>query len=390
MAIESRYQVVMLAPNADDLPSVLERTLRKRVSDLGLAAHDLVVLLADRDFDRIDYRAPIAAAYFGGRIMNPSTSAIVDELRRRGIFILPIVPSLDGFTAQVPRSLHPVNGIVPAPGDPSLEAIAQRLLEELRLIRSRRLVFVSYRRSEAARVAEQLYRAFDSRSFDVFLDTHSVRSGLEFQSVLWDQMGDADLLVLLDSPNALSSRWVAEELARAHGFGLGVLQLIWPNHRRTSGTDFCEAEYLRSHNFEPPVDNPDENSQLSVDTLNRVVTLAESLRARAFAARRTKVVGELCQRAARAGFAFAVQSPSCIDLSHAGKSTVRAFPVVGHPDSAQLNECFDGCDVAATGILVYDPVAAWERRRRHLGWLNDYLPVKSVPVTDLGAWLTAL
>ena len=56
-----------------------------------------------------------------------------------------------------------------------MESIVQRILEELRLVREKRLVFISYRRDEAIAVAEQLYRAFDERAFDVFLDTHSVR-----------------------------------------------------------------------------------------------------------------------------------------------------------------------------------------------------------------------
>src|SRR5688500_732450 len=118
MSISSRYQVAIIAPNGDDLPLVLERTLRRRVAELGLAAGDLVVLPDERAFARSDYRAPVTAAYFGGRLMTPVTSALVDELRRRSIFVLPIVPTLDGFTTQVPPSLRPVNGMVPAPGDP--------------------------------------------------------------------------------------------------------------------------------------------------------------------------------------------------------------------------------------------------------------------------------
>ena len=39
-----------------------------------------------------------------------------------------------------------------------MESVAQRILEELRLLREKRLVFISYRRDEATVVAEQLYR----------------------------------------------------------------------------------------------------------------------------------------------------------------------------------------------------------------------------------------
>lgn len=89
-------------------------------------------------------------------------------------------------------------------------------------MREKRLVFIRYRRDESRAVAEQLYHAFDQRAFDVFLDTHSVRGGSEFQSVLWDRMADADPLVLIDTPRALSSRWVREELARAQADGAAL------------------------------------------------------------------------------------------------------------------------------------------------------------------------
>ena len=85
----------------------------------------------------------------------------------------------------------------------------------------------------------------------------------EFQSVLWDRMADADLLVLIDTPRALSSRWVREELARAQALGLGVLQVVWPAYARTPGTEFCEPRYLDATDFDGPTVGASDTPPLS-------------------------------------------------------------------------------------------------------------------------------
>jgi hypothetical protein len=115
------------------------------------------------------------------------------------------------------------------------------------------------------RAAVQIYHGLDERTWGVFLDTHSITRGVNFQDNPWDQMANADLLLLLDSPGVVSSYYVQQELARAHDLGMGVLQLIWPTQTRTPGTEFCEprrtysrfssdvAEALLRYILRPPV-----------------------------------------------------------------------------------------------------------------------------------------
>jgi hypothetical protein len=240
-------------------------------------------------------------------------------------------------------------------------------------------------------VAEQLYRAFDERAFDVFLDTHSVRGGSEFQSVLWDRIGDADLLVLIDTPRALSSRWVREELARAQALGLGVLQLVWPAYARTPGTEFCEPRYLDATDFEGGAVDASAGAQLKEPALQSVVSMAEGLRARALAARRARIVGEIWTRAAVASITANIQPARCVDLETPSGAHYRVFPVVGHPDSIELFRCFEACGTPpAAGVLLYDPLGMLHPKRLHLGWLNEFLPLKAVPVTELDEWFRRL
>jgi hypothetical protein len=259
------------------------------------------------------------------------------------------------------------------------------------LVRDKRLVFISYRRDESRAVAEQLYRVFDERAFDVFLDTHSVRGGSEFQSVLWDRMADADLLVLIDTPRALSSRWVREELARAQALGLGVLQLVWPANGRTPGTDFCEAHYLDATDLEGSGTAASADALLNNPALQSIVSIAEGLRARSLAARRARLVGEVWTRAASAGVTANIQPARCVDLQSPGGARHRMFPVVGHPDSIELFRCFEACGTPPIdGILLYDPLGMLDPKRLHLGWLNEFLPLKAIPTTGLDEWFRSL
>ena len=397
MNLSSRYQVVLLEPGGADLSTKLLATLRKRVADLGLSFDEHLEFFGESDFKRVDYRAPVVGVYFGGGRRTQDATEAVRELRRRAVFVLPVVRSLEDYMNLVPELLHDVNGArLDEAGDPELESIAARLLEELHLLRSRRLVFVSYRRNDSSGVAEQLYRAFDERAFGVFLDTHSVQQGREFQSILWDRIADADLLVLLDTKNAVSSRWVAEELARAHTLGLGVMQLIWPNNERTRGTEFCEPVYLAAEDFEGSQPQPDRTARLVEAKLGEIVTFAEAMRARSLAARRTRIVGEFCTRAALAGFDFTIQPGQHIDLrppTRAGERSLllRIFPVVGHPDSSQLHESSDSCGrPSMDGVLLYDAIGMWRRKAKHLAWLNQYLPLKSLPMIEVDRWLEGM
>lgn len=386
------YQVLAFGGSRDGRTTVLFETLQRRVTDLGLSPATDLLLAADPDIKPIDTsRTPTAAIFFGGLTRPPDCDAAASDLRTRGVFVLPVVPDVASYNSYVPTALSGINGVAMNPQDPAMESIAQRILEELRLTRDKRLVFISYKRDESSGVAEQLYRAFDDRAFDVFLDTHSVRGGSEFQSVLWDRMADADLLVLIDTPRALSSRWVSAELARAQALGLGVLQLVWPAYSRTPGTDFCEPRYLDTGDLETSSPASSASARLKEPVLQAVVSMAEGLRARSLAARRTRIVGEVWSRAAHAGATANIQPARWVDLESAAGTRYRVFPVVGHPDSVELFRCSEACGTPpATGIILYDPLGMLNPKLLHLGWLNKFLPLKALPVTELDEWFRRL
>jgi hypothetical protein len=396
MPASPSYQVVLLEPGREDVPggghsARLRATLERHLSTLGLDPRAALQVLDETSFhhDRNPF-LPLAAVYFGGPRQDAAATAILEQLRGEGLFMLPVVPALSQYTAHVPSVLAPINGEELREADLNLEHVAARVLEELRLLRSRRLVFISYKRDESHGVALQLYRALDARSFDVFLDTHSIRRGEEFQPMLWDQMGNADLLILLDSPKALTSKWVEQEVARAHNLGLGVLQLVWPApHERTPGTELCEPILLQPGDFQgSPTDG---GATLVPERMEEIVAQAEATRARSLASRRTRVVTEFCKQAEAEKLEVVVQHTGHLELRHPAHGDTHVFPFVGHPDALSLQELFDDCSKAGTpspvGCLIYDPLGIWPRKDVHLRWLNKFLPAKAVAITEVRTWL---
>jgi hypothetical protein len=168
--------------------------------------------------------------------------------------VIPVVSSLQDFQASVPERLYPINGMPLDKAGPNLEAVATLVLELLGLMRKRRRLFISYKRDESAPVAQQLHHALDERSFDVFLDTLSVRAADPFQERLWHRMADSDIVILLYTQNAHSSGWVEDEIKRANGMKITVLQVIWPGVKRDRQTEMFEPHYLADADFDP--DNP--------------------------------------------------------------------------------------------------------------------------------------
>ncbi|MBS1960868.1 MAG: toll/interleukin-1 receptor domain-containing protein [Bdellovibrionales bacterium] len=387
------YQVAIidrLGKATTSRAAVLKATLSRAVSALGLIPDRELRFFSAEEISAVDLRYPVVGVYLGAS--NPSRVAVsaLEKLCKNGSFVLPVASSQALFLKQIPKILRPINAAFFSEDDSKLSRIAMRLLEELRLLRNKRRIFISYKRSESRSVAVQLYHALDERSFDVFLDTHSIQRGKEFQPMLWDSMGDTDVLILLDTPGAFTSHWVEQEISRAHALGLGLLQLIWPGHSRDLGSYLCDSIYLETKDFLETGNGKD--ARLRGPLVKKIVGKTEELRSRALAARRNRVVTELCRIANELGYRSVDEVAGPVLMRSTGIKPVIAFPVIGHPDSHLVQETFSDCMKRkafrkASQCLVYDPLGMWAGKHSHLSWLNDYLPIQTVPITGVASWL---
>jgi len=331
----------------------------------------------------------MAGVYFGPGETEACTR-VAEELIRIGVPILPLVPQLDGYKKQVPACLYGINAQQIDAVDNRHERAAAWLLEELELLRKQRLVFISYRRGDSIAVAQQLYRALDACSFRVFLDTHSIRYGAPFQDLLNDRMADADILIFLDTPGALDSKWVEREFSFAHNLGLGVLHVIWPGHTPIRETELNNKFYLQSADLHGGDEVPLGERSLRDEVVARIVADAESLRARTMAARRTRVINSFQRQASEKGLTTIVGPHRFVEILRAGESAARAYPVVGHPDAHIMQRVHQDCPAELNASLVFDPSGLHPSTATHLGWLNQHVPIKAVSLSEVDQWLSKL
>jgi len=299
----TQYQVAIFSNGADDLASTLRSTITTKLGELGVE-RSLVSFLDDKSVVSRDAKAPTVGAFLSV-MENPTSRSSVVDLLRNGVMVVPAVKDLSRFNSFVFEELRGINGMALRSDDPNLERLAAVLLEGLSLLRRSRRLFISYRRTDTQGVAIQLYEALDHHGFDVFLDTISIRPGEPFQDVLWHRLADTDVIVLLDSPGFLGSRWTTDELARANSTNIQCLQLIWPGNKLEANAAFSRAVSLEARDFEKTSSGPD--ARLRDALVQKVVTEAESLRARALAARHAYLVEEFCAAAFNLGLSPHVQ-----------------------------------------------------------------------------------
>jgi TIR domain-containing protein len=392
--MDIRYQVVVLDPGETGRSERLRDTLRRRLADLGLDPEQAVSFLEASNFESRTPNAPVVGIYFGSEVKKDAETEVIGQLLSLPAVVLPVVESIEKYQSLVPDALGPVNGIALDPQDSELEQVANLALEALSLLRQSRRLFISYKRLDSRSVALQLYELLDERGYDVFLDTHGVLPGEPFQDVLWHRLADSDITILIDTPNFLGSQWTQQELAEASAMSIGILQVVWPDHKRAPTTTLAIPFYLeKTHFIDPGQGNPSE-AKLSSEILARIAVEVERLRARSLAARHDNIVREFHVAAQAAGVDTTIQPYRYIIATKDSKK-VAIIPAVGVPTALQIQEIESKLDPAvlsgvSQGFLVYDHRGIRDRWLSHLDWLDRHLPIKTFRVTDASRWLNAL
>jgi len=390
----SLYQIAIFADGADSYAATLRATIQRSIAELGVAP-GMLSFLDEASVAARDRKSPTVGVFFGLTPHPAPAAAALSDLIKDASLVVPVVPALDRFTEFVPDDLRPINGMALRSDDPGHERIASVLLEGLGLLRKSRRLFISYRRVETQGIAIQLYEHLDANGFDVFLDSHSIRPGEPFQEVLWHRLADTDVVVLLDSPGFLGSRWTEEELARANSTNLQILQLIWPGGTLASAAAFSKPFALSDGDFQDASDQLGITARLQDACLNRVGIEVESLRARALAARHSYLVQEFYSEAVAAGHSPQVQPDRFILLQTKGGDHYITVPTVGVPDAVRYQEIEDEMarhpKRSSDIILLYDERGIRDKWMKHLEWLDrQTLPVKSLQVSRAHSWLGGL
>ena len=107
-------------------------------------------------------------------------------------------------------------------GNPStLAAVVLRFA----LLNPRPGLFIAYRRADSANLVDQLHDELTHNGYRVFLDRFSGTPGRYFPQELAEEMADKAVLLVIETPSILNSRWTLWEVAFAHRYRLGLLAL---------------------------------------------------------------------------------------------------------------------------------------------------------------------
>ncbi len=321
---------------------------------------------------------PMAVAYFGD---TSQSDANLKALLDQGIAIVPVVSAQSEISSELPALLRPLNCLT-IKEDGALR-IATALLECVGLLPRQRRVFLSYKRDEARQSALQLFDYLSEKVIDVFLDTHGVLPGEEFQGVLWHKLCDSDVLVMLDTPNYFDSRWTTAEYGRALAKGISILRIGWPgvNPSRRAGTA-AKMELMTS-------DIDVGTGHLSKDALVRIGKQIEIVRGRSTAVRRLNLFRSLKRDVeCIGGVVTGIGLHNAIHLALPDGTRVIAYPTIGVPTSITLNDAMDhaaGQQVA----IVFDHLGLQQQWLNHLQWLGKNIPAARWVKATEAAWTFA-
>jgi hypothetical protein len=151
-----------------------------------------------------------------------------ETLVGQGVPILSVIANPPS-ARYLPQSVSHLNAFVMSFfAEAWAECLADEIVSMAWLRRRTPKVFISYKRTDSAPVASQLYERFSRLGYDVFFDEASVQRGANFQRELMWWLNDADLLVVLGSPNFPASQWCMQELTFCLNRYIGVAAIEWP------------------------------------------------------------------------------------------------------------------------------------------------------------------
>jgi len=372
---EFLYQVCLLG-KSDVSADKIKAYLIECLANLGLAEKHIAFLEKD-DVPTRNRKAPCAAVFSGYTDASSNPHDELDGLLEDSVLIVPIVEDISKFSENVPSKISHYNGVE---GREGWKVACTSILEHFKLLRSERRLFISYKRSETTPIAQQLYEAFDSRGYDVFLDTRSVPAGDIFQNVLWHRMADSDVVVLLDSPTFHESKWTQEEYARAMASKIHIEHLLWPDVVSTSTAAFDRFVPLKKSDFSSN-DTVGDKARLTDDIIEKIASDVESSRARAISARNLMLIDGFCDLAREYGFKADLQPGQSIQLL-TDDQEIAVVPMVGVPSALRLHGLLSLASNKNPVWALFDSSGIMDNVVSHINWLNDNLPMTAVPKRD--------
>lgn len=374
------YEIIVLGSPTPGQLRELKTRVRETATSFQLTMPGEIDVLVGAATASRNPKAAAVALYFGS---DPAVDVDkVDDLEAAKVPVVPVVPEgIASFAEAVPAALHPVNACIIPADDLRLDALASVALEIVGLLHRQRRVFVSYRRTDSRDAAVQLHDELSGRGFDVFLDTHDIRPGADFQEMLWHRLVDCDVMIVLDTKSYLDSKWTPQEIGRAQALGVQILRVVWPGHKGTAHLSLSDTIVLAKDDL--------RRKQLSEAVVSEVARRAEALRSRSIATRQLEIAGKLKVEVELIKGRFeGIGAHRAIALTLPMGKTIEAYPVVGVPTAEMLNDVHSKATKAKHGrfpCLIYDHTGIRPAWLDHLAWLDGNIAgVRTLKILGAG------
>lgn len=385
--MQYRYQVILLGTLNERTDGIVNLFFQE-IENLKLPVDFYKIILKNEIEKEYLGNQPTYVLYFGNPEGKHEDIDYLENLLKDGNTILPIF--YDSFSKEIPMLLENQNGLK---YDNSKDIkIVNLMLESFGRLRNTRKIFVSYKRDQSTSVAIQLYEALERNNFDVFLDTHSIKQGEPFQEELWHRMTDCDVILLLNTSKFLESEWCEKEIAESGAKKIGVVQLIWPDHKLERMAEICFPRQLYSHDFKNHNYKDKDIVKLTDDTISEIVQQVESVRARNLASRQDELITNFLNIARKYDKKVNLQ-PERFITEEIGDNKRRIFiPTVGIPQSVNCEQSSELkkeiIEYSVEDIyLIYDDLRIREKWLKHLDYLNLHLDVKTIKKQEFELWL---
>lgn len=381
-----KYQLILLGEN-ETLFKDIKLKLSEKLTELNLLPN-LIKVVTPENIDEYTGAEPTYTIYAGHKDkLTEEVKEILRKQRLDGNIILPIF--IDDFNAEIPDTLSNQNGLQL---DNNLLKITNLILEGFGLLRKNRKIFISYKRSESSDLAIQLYEALEQSNFDVFLDTHSIDKGEEFQEELWHRMTDCDVVIMLNTKGFLNSDWCKQELEKAHIKRIGIVHVIWPDCNFEDFAQLAFSMQLEEEDFEASR-HPNGKTRIKIDVVKKLINLCEEARARNLASRQDSLITEFTQAAHNNNVLVNLQYSRYITQEIETGKRIIYIPTIGVPQSINCHSSEKLIskiekDEVDSIHLIYDEMSIRNRWLEHLDWLNGYLKIQTIKKQEFNNWFS--
>lgn len=382
-----KYQLIFLGDVENTAYGEIKKRFYELTRQMGMPEEAFVNICAT-DFETLYLnKQPSFVFYFGRKDHHNRDKIILEKLMANGDAIIPVFFHDGAFYDEIPEVIQKMNGKLYK--TEFVDRFANYALESLRLMRENRKLFISYRRTDSTPVANQLFDALVRNNYDAFLDAYSIGAARNFQEELHHRLSDCDVLIQLYTGNFKNSEWCLEEIVAANQKQIGVVEVVWPGQELDMHNQLCEPIQLKPDDFEEGY--KDANSVLTATTLNKILLIVESVRARNMAARQDNLVGEFIAEANKYGHKVIQEYKYLVEHLEDGGCRVY-IPAVGVPQSYDCYMSLKFRDLlvspSTTTYLIYDDLRIKQDWIKHLDWLNNStLEVKTIKKNDFALWL---